>query len=341
VSARDKIGDPRAASNPLPPRIAARIRESWWFALLALALYLLLVLYTYDKNDPGWSHSLAAANVHNAGGVVGAYIADLMLYLFGISAYWWVVLCAAAVTWGFRRIESVPETDRRSYAVALAGFAMVLVASSGVEALRLYSLKVILPHAPGGIIGALAGDGLASLLGFTGVAPTFPSLYNNFKRIVQTETHVMILMEMVHDARVVRLDSQHLPAGQQPEENPQWDVGVEDVLVVPSVEPLDMAEPELDPNVNLMYDRVPKGEVELRVTSSVYSKDEHRLGSVKGVAVGEDGVITMLALQRGHLWWRREVSVPVDAIASLENDVVTLAVDKNELKRSSSQRGSS
>jgi len=133
----------------------------------------------------------------------------------------------------------------------------------------------------------------------------------------------------------------YLPAGQQPEENPQWDVGVEDVLVVPSVEPLDMAEPELDPNVNLMYDRVPKGEVELRVTSSVYSKDEHRLGSVNGVVVGEDGVITMLALQRGHLWWRREVSVPVDAIASLENDVVTLAVDKNELKRSSSQRGSS
>jgi uncharacterized protein YrrD len=133
----------------------------------------------------------------------------------------------------------------------------------------------------------------------------------------------------------------YLPAGQQPEENPQWDVGVEDVLVVPSVEPLDMAEPELDPNVNLMYDRVPKGEVELRVTSSVYSKDEHRLGSVNGVVVGEDGAITMLTIQRGHLWWRREISVPVDAIASLENDVVTLAVEKSELKQFSSQRGSS
>jgi uncharacterized protein YrrD len=133
----------------------------------------------------------------------------------------------------------------------------------------------------------------------------------------------------------------YLPAGQQPEENPQWDVGVEDVLVVPSVEPLDMAEPEFDPNVNLMYDRVPKGEVELRVTSSVYSKDEHRLGSVNGVVVGEDGALTVLTLQRGHLWWRREMSVPVDAIASLENDVVTLAVDKNELKQFSSQRGSS
>jgi uncharacterized protein YrrD len=133
----------------------------------------------------------------------------------------------------------------------------------------------------------------------------------------------------------------YLPAGQQPEENPQWDVGVEDVLVVPSVEPLDMAEPELDPNVNLMYDRVPKGEVELRVTSSVYSKDEHRVGSVNGVVVGEDGVITVLTLQRGHLWWRRQISVPVDAIASLENDVVTLAAEKSELKQFPSQRGSS
>jgi len=130
----------------------------------------------------------------------------------------------------------------------------------------------------------------------------------------------------------------YLPAGQQPEESPQWDVGVEDVLVVPSVEPLDMAEPELDPNVNLMYDRVPKGEVELRVTSSVYSKDEHRVGSVNGVVVGEDGVITLLTLQRGHLWWQREISVPVDAIASFENDVATLGVEKSELKRFPSRK---
>ena len=47
------------------------------------------------------------------------------------------------------------------------------------------------------------------MLGFTGAAPTFPSLYNNYKKIVQGEDHVMILMEMVHDARVVRMGSEH------------------------------------------------------------------------------------------------------------------------------------
>jgi hypothetical protein len=43
------------------------------------------------------------------------------------------------------------------------------------------------------------------LTGFTGAVPTFPSLYNNYKRIVQGEDTVMILIEMVHDARIVRM----------------------------------------------------------------------------------------------------------------------------------------
>jgi hypothetical protein len=130
----------------------------------------------------------------------------------------------------------------------------------------------------------------------------------------------------------------YLPAGEKPEEGGEWDVGVEDVLVVPSFEPLDVAEPELDPNVSLMYGRVPKGEVELRLTSSVYSSDEHRIGSVNGVVVGEDGMIAVLNVLRGHLWGHREIAVPVDAIASLENDLATLAVEKRELKRFPSRK---
>ena len=55
------------------------------------------------------------------------------------------------------------------------------------------------------------------ILGFSAGPPMLPGLYNNFKRIVQTDTHVVILMEMVHDARVVRLDSEHIPADQR-----QW-----------------------------------------------------------------------------------------------------------------------
>ena len=49
------------------------------------------------------------------------------------------------------------------------------------------------------------------LLGFgsTSGPPMLPVLYNNLKRIVQTEDHVMILVEMVHDARIVRMRAEH------------------------------------------------------------------------------------------------------------------------------------
>ncbi|HJL51194.1 MAG TPA: hypothetical protein QF695_01010 [Arenicellales bacterium] len=49
------------------------------------------------------------------------------------------------------------------------------------------------------------------LISFGATVPTIPSLYNNYKRIIQTDSHFIILHEMVHDARIIRIDSEHLP----------------------------------------------------------------------------------------------------------------------------------
>jgi hypothetical protein len=45
--------------------------------------------------------------------------------------------------------------------------------------------------------------------------PMLPNIYNNYKRLIQTEDRVMILTEMNHDARVVRLNSAHPPTDVQ------------------------------------------------------------------------------------------------------------------------------
>ncbi len=52
------------------------------------------------------------------------------------------------------------------------------------------------------------------LLGFGSTAgpPALPVMYNNLKRIVQTDDYVMILNEMNHDARIIRIDDEHDPA---------------------------------------------------------------------------------------------------------------------------------
>jgi len=126
-------------------------------------------------------------------------------------------------------------------------------------------------------------------------------------------------------------ESAYVGAGEQVEEEEDgWEVGVRDMQVVPDYLPTAMPG-DLAPEVVVTYDRVPKGEIELRHASDIYSADRHHLGSVEGVVVDSDGRISQLLLGRGHLWWRREISIPAEAVAELTNDMVTLGVSKSEL----------
>ena len=106
----DRASSARSATESgLPPKIASLLRECWWLLLISLACYLALILYTYQPADPGWSHSSSDEVIRNAGGRIGAWFADLLFYLFGVSAWWWVALCLFAVRWSFRRIEDTTE----------------------------------------------------------------------------------------------------------------------------------------------------------------------------------------------------------------------------------------
>ncbi len=158
-----------AAKNgpPLPAKLAGLLREAKWLGFVALAAYLVLIFATFDRADPGWSHSASGAVTRNAGGAFGAWLADLLLYLFGVSAYWWVVLCGYIVVWGYRRIDGSGLIDRRPLAVALGGFALLLLASAALEHLRLHGLSAELPGPRGGVLGHAVGSQLG-VLGPTG-----------------------------------------------------------------------------------------------------------------------------------------------------------------------------
>ncbi len=152
----------------LPPQLANLLRESWWLILVAAAVYLVLALATYHPTDPGWSHSTTQGVVQNRGGTFGAALADLLLYLFGLSAWWWVGFCFGAILWGYRRIDRVGESSRPVIFFACAGFFLLLLASSSFEALRMHTLHANLPLAPGGMLGLALGGWLISLFGFSG-----------------------------------------------------------------------------------------------------------------------------------------------------------------------------
>ena len=126
----------------------------------------------------------------------------------------------------------------------------------------------------------------------------------------------------------------YLPVDERPAPDSEWDVGVEDVVMMPSYQGADLGvyTAEIDPNVGVTYDRVPKGEVEIRRASVVASSDEHELGAV-GAVVVEDGRITHVVVEHGHLWWHRVVSVPIASVATLETNAIGLALTKGEFGR--------
>jgi sporulation protein YlmC with PRC-barrel domain len=126
----------------------------------------------------------------------------------------------------------------------------------------------------------------------------------------------------------------YLRLGESPVEDPKWDVGVEEVLAMPyygTEAEIGGYVPQYDQSVSLTYDRVPKGEVEVRRASSVMSAGGEHVGHVDGFVVDADDRITHFVLERGHLWRKRDVTIPIGAVAKVETDEVTLSLSTEEV----------
>ncbi len=162
------ISASESVSTPLPEKIAVLVHEARWLLVGLVGLYLGLVLWGFDRADPGWSHAATVERIANPGGRFGAWLGDLLLYLFGLSAWWWVALPFFLLAWGYHRLTRLFGGDRRSLLIALAGFVVLLLASCGLEAMRFWSLKFALPLAPGGMLGSEVGRHVTQILGYTG-----------------------------------------------------------------------------------------------------------------------------------------------------------------------------
>ncbi|HQR60384.1 MAG TPA: DNA translocase FtsK 4TM domain-containing protein, partial [Methylophilaceae bacterium] len=158
-----------ARREPVPEKTAGLLREAWWLLLVVVGSYLATVLTTYHRNDPGWSHSASDnAILHNAGGAFGAWLSDILLYLFGISAWWLVALAFYSMWLVYLRLENRGSNERPVLFYNLSGFVMLLIASSALEAMHLRGLHAALPLAPGGMLGAVVQGALGKAFGHTG-----------------------------------------------------------------------------------------------------------------------------------------------------------------------------
>jgi sporulation protein YlmC with PRC-barrel domain len=126
----------------------------------------------------------------------------------------------------------------------------------------------------------------------------------------------------------------YLRLGEFPVDDPKYDVQVTEMLALPYYQGLDMPTAGVltyDRGVDVRYERVPKGEVEIRRHSPVTSSDGHHLGEVDGLVVDE-GHVAAVVLEQGHLWGKREVTIPIGAVDRVDAGGVSLTITKEAVE---------
>ena len=141
------------------------LRESAIIALGIVALVLLIALLTYSPDDPGFSFTGNSAPVRNRIGVIGAWLADVLFFLFGRPAFLFPLVLGAAC-WGLQRRMRTEGVSRANTLVRIAGFVLVLVASCGLT--TLHWQPGALRQTAGGVVGSVVGGGLVAGLDFLG-----------------------------------------------------------------------------------------------------------------------------------------------------------------------------
>ncbi|HYM43608.1 MAG TPA: DNA translocase FtsK 4TM domain-containing protein [Steroidobacteraceae bacterium] len=149
----------------LSAAVSRALRESAVISLAIVALTLFMALVSYSPDDPGFSYTGGMAPVHNRIGVVGAWLADVLFFLFGWPAFLLPVVLSGAA-WGLQRRVRAESPSRMNSAVRIAGFVLLLAASCGLT--TLHWQPGILRQTAGGVLGGLVGRGLAAGLDFLG-----------------------------------------------------------------------------------------------------------------------------------------------------------------------------
>ncbi|WP_225561927.1 DNA translocase FtsK [Rhodanobacter sp. DHB23] len=143
-----------------------RLREAGALVLLALALYLLVCLFSYDAQDPSWSHAGVVAHSRNLGGTVGAYVADLLRYLFGGVAYFFPLLLLALSVPVLRQRGVLPAQPWES-SLRLVGSVFFFITAPGLCWLN-FPQSTMAPEGAGGVIGRAVARGLLAAFGDKG-----------------------------------------------------------------------------------------------------------------------------------------------------------------------------
>lgn len=149
------------------------LKEGLLLVLLALAVYIFLALFSYSPTDPGWSRTGDPGNIANDVGASGAWIADVLLILFGYLAYLIPLMLSYRAFILFRERRRTDDFSWSMFALRSTGFLLTLVGATALASLHFSSA---LPESSGGILGSVVAGLSIPVLDLIGSTLVFLTL---------------------------------------------------------------------------------------------------------------------------------------------------------------------
>jgi S-DNA-T family DNA segregation ATPase FtsK/SpoIIIE len=142
--------------RPLAIQMGNRIREGLLIIAAAIALFLLVSFVSYVNTDPGWMGTGTKNHIANWGGRVGAFLADILLSLFGYIAYLIPPLTVFAAWLGIVHAPAQENTQKHEWILKGLGFCLIVLSLCGLMNFS-FTSHAHLPISSGGILGDLIG----------------------------------------------------------------------------------------------------------------------------------------------------------------------------------------
>lgn len=142
-----------------------RLLEAGLLVSCVSAMYMMLILFSFDSADPGWAQTGYQTTIRNLGGAVGAYLSDLLLNLFGVVAYSIPFVIAITGWLIFQKYHKLMQLDYLTLGLKFIGFILLYV---GITSIASMNFDDIFYFSAGGIIGDVLSNTLLPYFSFVG-----------------------------------------------------------------------------------------------------------------------------------------------------------------------------
>ncbi len=172
-----------------------RLREGAFIGVSAACAYLLLALFSYSTTDPGWSATGLGNGIDNAGGITGAWLADVFFSLVGYAAYLFPLLLAYRALIILLERHQSKNFDWLMFGIRALGLILVMIAGTTLAAMNDQGNSG-LPQGAGGILGHAIGDAFTAAFSKVGSRLILLSVFL-FGMTIFTDLSWLKLMERI------------------------------------------------------------------------------------------------------------------------------------------------